>query len=192
MNNGINIYLISAPCLGGWLWKKVLTMKTAINDVAREEIRTTLIARFMGSTWGPSGADRTQVGPMLAPWTLLSGNTQFIWLHRIHICLTQRIVNTHNRQCCLQRHLYNETHIRHPRRMAWSKTKIIYGIKASHGNHITWALMRLDSATILLTYYLLCPTAFLGEQLRHHQYLHLCAFVQGTHWRPVVSCTRGQ
>ena len=34
-----------------------------------------LIARFMGPTWGPSGADRTQVGPMLAPWTLLSGTT---------------------------------------------------------------------------------------------------------------------
>ena len=34
---------------------------------------TTLIARFMGPTWGPPGADRTQVGPMLAPWTLLSG-----------------------------------------------------------------------------------------------------------------------
>ena len=32
-----------------------------------------LIARFMGPIWGPSGADRTQVGPMLAPWTLLSG-----------------------------------------------------------------------------------------------------------------------
>ena len=32
-----------------------------------------LIARFVVSTWGPSGADRTQVGPMLAPWTLLSG-----------------------------------------------------------------------------------------------------------------------
>ena len=27
----------------------------------------------MGSTWGPSGDDRTQEGPMLAPWTLLSG-----------------------------------------------------------------------------------------------------------------------
>ena len=26
-----------------------------------------LKARFMGPTWGPSGADRTQVGPMLAP-----------------------------------------------------------------------------------------------------------------------------
>ena len=33
----------------------------------------TLIARFMGPTWDPSGADRTRVGPMLAPWTLLSG-----------------------------------------------------------------------------------------------------------------------
>ena len=33
----------------------------------------TLIARFMGSTWGPSGAERAQVGPMLTPWTLLSG-----------------------------------------------------------------------------------------------------------------------
>ena len=32
-----------------------------------------LIARFMGPTWGPFGADRTQVGPMWAPWTLLSG-----------------------------------------------------------------------------------------------------------------------
>ena len=33
----------------------------------------TQIARFTGPTWGPPGADRTQVGPMLAPWTLLSG-----------------------------------------------------------------------------------------------------------------------
>ena len=31
----------------------------------------------MGPTWGPSGADRTQVGPMLAPWTLLSGKPCF-------------------------------------------------------------------------------------------------------------------
>ena len=29
-------------------------------------------ARFAGPIWGPSGADRTQVGPILAPWTLLS------------------------------------------------------------------------------------------------------------------------
>ena len=35
--------------------------------------QTSLIARFMGPTWGPSGDNRTQVGPMLAPWTFLSG-----------------------------------------------------------------------------------------------------------------------
>ena len=28
---------------------------------------------YMGPTWGPHGADRAQVGPMLAPWTLLFG-----------------------------------------------------------------------------------------------------------------------
>ena len=39
---------------------------------------TTLIASFMGPPWGPSGADRTQVGPMLAPWTLLS-TKRSIW-----------------------------------------------------------------------------------------------------------------
>ena len=32
-----------------------------------------LMTSFMGPTLGPSGADRTQVGPMLAPWILLSG-----------------------------------------------------------------------------------------------------------------------
>ena len=34
---------------------------------------TSLKTRFVGPTWGPSGADRAQMGPMLAPWTLLSG-----------------------------------------------------------------------------------------------------------------------
>ena len=33
----------------------------------------------MGPTWGPSGADTTWMGPMLAPWNLLSG-----WLRLIH------------------------------------------------------------------------------------------------------------
>ena len=31
------------------------------------------IARFIGPTWAPSGSCRPQIGPMLAPWTLLSG-----------------------------------------------------------------------------------------------------------------------
>ena len=35
--------------------------------------RGTQIARFMGPTWDPPGSCRPQMGPMLAPWTLLSG-----------------------------------------------------------------------------------------------------------------------
>ena len=35
-----------------------------------------LVAMFMGPTWGPSRADRAQVGRMLAPWTLLSGRSR--------------------------------------------------------------------------------------------------------------------
>ena len=34
---------------------------------------TSQIAKFMGPTWGPPGSCRPQMGPMLAPWTLLSG-----------------------------------------------------------------------------------------------------------------------
>ena len=44
---------------------------TSVNPVIG--LDNALITRFMGPTWGPSGTDRTQVGPMLAPWTLLSG-----------------------------------------------------------------------------------------------------------------------
>ena len=35
------------------------------------------IVRFMGPTWGPPGSCRPQMGPMSAPWTLLSG--WFCW-----------------------------------------------------------------------------------------------------------------
>ena len=31
------------------------------------------IVKFIGRTWCPPGSCRSQVGPMLAPWTLLSG-----------------------------------------------------------------------------------------------------------------------
>ena len=36
------------------------------------------IARFMGPTWGPSGADRTQVGPMLSHEICYLGCVQYI------------------------------------------------------------------------------------------------------------------
>ena len=37
-----------------------------------EAYELTQLTRFMGPTWGPHGADRTQESSMSAPWTLLS------------------------------------------------------------------------------------------------------------------------
>ena len=38
------------------------------------------MARLMGPTWGPPGTCRPQMGPMLDPWTLLSGMVSPGWL----------------------------------------------------------------------------------------------------------------
>ena len=43
----------------------------------------TQIAKFMGPTWGPPGSCQPQMGPMLAPWTWISGYKErepFLWL----------------------------------------------------------------------------------------------------------------
>ena len=49
-----------------------------------------LIKRFIGPTWGPPGADRTQVGPMLSPWSLLSGLYIFELLQRDNTTLIHK------------------------------------------------------------------------------------------------------
>ena len=51
----------------------------------------TQIARFTWPTWGPSGADRTQVGPMLAPWTFLSGHLSLSLSYKIEWTRTRDI-----------------------------------------------------------------------------------------------------
>ena len=38
-----------------------------------KHVQTSQIANFMGPTWGPAGSCGPQMGPMLAPWTLLPG-----------------------------------------------------------------------------------------------------------------------
>ena len=45
----------------------------------------------MGPTWGPYGADRTQVGPMLAPWFLLSEIVLHRWctFYSVSMCHSQ-------------------------------------------------------------------------------------------------------
>ena len=53
----------------------------------------TQIARFMGPTWGPPGSCRPQMGPILAPWTLLSGGgggtTMATWTATGYCCSTR-------------------------------------------------------------------------------------------------------
>ena len=53
--------------------KPVAVIRILLNLYHKYDWRNSLTARFMGPTWGPSGAPRTQVDPMLAPRTLLSG-----------------------------------------------------------------------------------------------------------------------
>ena len=55
-----------------WKTTRIISWSLLTNRKHCHKI-SSLVARFVGPTWGPSGADRTQVGPMLAPWTLLSG-----------------------------------------------------------------------------------------------------------------------
>ena len=46
-------------------WRNILHFVLFLN--------TAQIAKFMGPTWGPPGSCQPQMGPMLTPWTLLSG-----------------------------------------------------------------------------------------------------------------------
>ena len=58
------------------VWGENSMRRLAVLLVLKPLVSLPLIARFMGPTWGPPGADRIQVGPMLAPWILLSGSTK--------------------------------------------------------------------------------------------------------------------
>ena len=72
-------------------------LEVLISVLCRHAISTQIV-RFMGPMWGPPGADRTQVGPMLAPWTLLSGYVIPWWLSHLplvpHICASVNYVST--------------------------------------------------------------------------------------------------
>ena len=52
--------------------------------------QNSLIARFMGPTWGPPWSSRPKMGPMLALWTLLSG---IPWLSKLVCHLISHITS---------------------------------------------------------------------------------------------------
>ena len=66
--------------LGPWATRRSRAMMRA-NAWGHDELRSpkelllqiSQIAKFMGPKWGPPRTCRPKMGPMLAPWTLLSG-----------------------------------------------------------------------------------------------------------------------
>ena len=60
----MNIYVLCWSYLSSHANKDDQYQTETINDVSHS---LTLIARFIGPTWGPSGADRIQVGPHVGP-----------------------------------------------------------------------------------------------------------------------------
>ena len=76
------------------LWAKMATASSAINTRAFSWMKrcgfiwnaldyrvVSQITRFMGPTWDPPGSCRPQMGPMLAPWTLLLGVSHQWWIN---------------------------------------------------------------------------------------------------------------
>ena len=57
-----------------WLgWMRARYFRSVTGMTPSSWYITSLYSPWKQGSWGRSGADRTQVGPMLAPWTLLSG-----------------------------------------------------------------------------------------------------------------------
>ena len=63
-------HIVQGWCTGT---KAIVTILKTINHTNAPYSNRSQIAKFMGPTWGPPGSCRPQMGPMLAPWTLLSG-----------------------------------------------------------------------------------------------------------------------
>ena len=80
--NTIKIHLLCTGSTGSWDKDHTsFNEHSSSHKILHSFAVLSLVARFMGPTWGPSGADRTQMGPLLAPWTLLSG----LFCHGAHL-----------------------------------------------------------------------------------------------------------
>ena len=85
-----------------------------------------LITRFMGPTWDPPGANRTQVGPMLAPWILLSGSCHEILTYRTPCCkILQFHVSNMQSGCICINHKKCMAHLSFPLwSVGWEKKQV--------------------------------------------------------------------
>ena len=72
----------SAQCCGHTLVTLFTTLTLQVDQVqSTRNTKTPQITNFMGPTWGPPGSCRPQMGPILAPSTLLSGAFMCSWVN---------------------------------------------------------------------------------------------------------------
>ena len=92
-NQCIMVQLSMFITAGSWncliVSKKMVTQFTYYTVI-------TQIAKFMGPTWGPPGSCRPQMGPMLAPWSLLSGNVSVVHKHGMTVRAWQCCIVSHD------------------------------------------------------------------------------------------------
>ena len=69
------IFIISLSPGGAYM-----SQRTGLSEV---QVNATQIARFIGPIWGPPGADRTQVGPMLAHEPCYQANCCLFGVNRL-------------------------------------------------------------------------------------------------------------
>ena len=67
-----------------------LCSEALLSGTTQTAYKPTQITKFMGPTWGPSGSWWPQMGPMLAPWTLLS------WKKTAHRAYSDKTEWKHN------------------------------------------------------------------------------------------------
>ena len=86
---------ISISIKPGWKFQTWVVGVDKFSKVSNEPGAISQITKFMGPTWGPPGSCRPQIGPMLAPWTLLSGMLFYVTYKRVLVSVLETLFNYH-------------------------------------------------------------------------------------------------
>ena len=76
-----------------------ICLVSIIKKSDKTKMKQSQIPRFTGPTWGPPGSCRPQMGPMLAPWTLLSGIVWRFW-NSVQTSMMHNITESLHRTHC--------------------------------------------------------------------------------------------
>ena len=140
-------------------------------DGHRIEVRQT---KFMWPTWGPPGSCQSQMGPMLAPWTLLSGYISAVR------CLKAMVIFS---KACM---VFNKTALYHfvtHWYCLMSVTVFMYGVK--HMTHLNLSCCMGHCWTT-------AHTNVHDDVIKWKHFLHYWPFVLGIHRSPMNSLHKGQ